>query len=105
MRLIDADKLTKPTWAEDGASPDKRDGYNLGLYKMWQEVQNAPTVEPKQGEWVHNNDIPTYMPSRDPNRMIEILYYDCSACGESISDRYGKFPYCPHCGAKMVNWD
>ena len=29
-------------------------------------------------------------------------YYDCSECGEQISDRYGLFPYCPYCGAKMA---
>lgn len=95
MRLIDADKLTKPTWAEDGASPDKRDGYNLGLYKMWQEIQNAPTVEQKQidGYWIWNDAD---------------FGYECSACryfwdyesSYSVFD-HGAASYCPNCGAKM----
>lgn len=26
----------------------------------------------------------------------------CSNCGSSISSRYGKYSYCPECGARMV---
>ena len=54
--------------------------YYLGL---------APTMEPKQGEW-----IVTYI---DGLKQTE-----CSACGESsiTYDVYG-WNYCPWCGAKM----
>lgn len=62
--------------------------------------------------WIKNNNIPTYKytqwsESVLSNIAINVLlpiYYDCSECGESISDRYGLFPYCPHCGARMENW-
>lgn len=50
------------------------------------------------GKWIRNGDTPTYM---NTYGVIEVLYYDCSECGGTISDRYGRFPYCPWCGAKM----
>ena len=88
MRLIDADKLAKPIWAEDGASPDKRDGYNLGLYKMWQEIQNAPTeLGPVIAYW---DDC--YKCSNCGN----IPYTDC----DSNPAAFG-YKYCPYCGATM----
>lgn len=51
MRLIDADKLRKPHYAEDDniigcwMSPSEQDGYNEAIDEIWQLIKNAPTVE------------------------------------------------------------
>ncbi len=49
------------------------------------------------GIWQPNydRDAPTY----DSGLMIR--YFHCSVCKGDISDRYGLYRYCPHCGAKM----
>ncbi len=31
-----------------------------------------------------------------------VRYFACSECGQEISDVYGLFPYCPYCGAEMM---
>ncbi len=75
MRLIDADLLEPDADYDDG--------------EFWAvsigQIQDAPTIEPKQetGEWIEDED---------EMRVI------CSKCGEpnySISD------FCPNCGADM----
>ena len=55
MRLIDADALVKPSYAEDdnvvGAymTYDEMDAYNEAIDIVWQRIENAPTVEqPKE---------------------------------------------------------
>lgn len=57
-----------------------------------------------QGRWIRNGDAPTYESPSWWNGTIELLYYDCSECGATISDRYGTYLYCPYCGAKMEDW-
>ena len=49
------------------------------------------------GQWIPNDnrDAPTY------DNGLMIRYFHCSVCNGDISDRYGKYRYCPHCGAKM----
>lgn len=49
------------------------------------------------GQWLPNDnrDAPTY------DRGLMIRYFHCSVCNGDISDRYGKYRYCPHCGARM----
>ena len=52
MRLIDADALRKPIYAEDdnitgiGMTYDEMDAYNCGIKETWKIVEEAPTVEP-----------------------------------------------------------
>lgn len=64
---------------------------NLDTYQLRDE-QLAP-----YGQWLPNygRDAPTY----DGGLMIR--YFHCSVCKGDISDRYGLYRYCPHCGAKM----
>lgn len=99
MRLIDADELLKQikykpipniiceTWND--------------LYeRVIEEIDNAPTVEPKQGKW---DEI------CEPFGWDDILSARCSVCGESypypedtgFNDIVEMFKYCPNCGAKM----
>lgn len=48
----------------------------------------------KIGRWIRK-DTPTHSVSGD------LCYYDCSACGGTISNWYGIYPFCPYCGAQM----
>lgn len=101
MRLIDADELRKPVWAEEDnitgytMSDDERAGYNDGLYKMWNEIKTAPVIriDKPKGEWIWN----------------ETDYgYQCSVChcfwdyngSYAVFDK-GAACYCPNCGAEM----
>ena len=93
MRLIDVDKLIKPTYAEDdnitgsGMSYAEMDGYN-------------------DAQWVEGMKMPNY-----PRIPYEFNRHYCSACGKPAiayeRDRYDikEFltPRCPKCGARMKN--
>ena len=51
MRLIDADRLTKPIYAEEdnitgsGMSYDEICGYNDGIDIAWNKIDQAPTID------------------------------------------------------------
>ena len=51
MRLIDADRLNKPIYAEEdnitgsGMSYDEICGYNDGIDIAWNEINQAPTID------------------------------------------------------------
>lgn len=95
-RLIDADKLKKPIYAEDdnctgdGMTYDEMAAYNDGIDIVWRRIESAPTVDVVpvvHGEWiVHNPDNPL------------TIYGECPFCHEEVGRKYN---YCPNCGAKM----
>ena len=86
MRLIDADELeTEVVWH-----------YTEGYIEVVNasEIENAPTIEPKRGEWVigeNENDG----------------WCKCSVCGyvnltcEVYAIGSEAYNYCPNCGASM----
>ena len=51
MRLIDADRLSKPSYAEEdnitgsGMSYDEICGYNDGIDIAWNKIDQAPTID------------------------------------------------------------
>ena len=51
MRLIDADRLNKPIYAEEdnitgsGMSYDELCGYNDGIDIAWNKIEQAPTID------------------------------------------------------------
>lgn len=51
MKLIDADALRKPIYAEEdnitgsGMTYAEMDGYNAGIDAAWSRIDNAPTVD------------------------------------------------------------
>ena len=51
MRLIDADRLNKPIYAEEdnitgsGMSYDEICGYNYGIDIAWNKIDQAPTID------------------------------------------------------------
>ena len=75
-------------------------GYNNGLYKASELIDNAPTVhgivafvERPKGEWI------------ETQRGIHVTDYKCSCCGRTVRDDTGynvanDYPFC-HCGADM----
>ena len=84
MKLVDADALKAQFEYTTTAVPMKY---------VVQVIERAPTIEPKQGEWI-DTDV-QYQDSGDVERR-------CSICG--YGDRQSPsaiVPYCWHCGAKM----
>ncbi len=59
--------------------------------KIRQYMQEArvPSAERKTGKWIPMDDTDFG------------VYFNCSVCDYQISDRYGKYNFCPNCGAKM----
>ena len=116
VRLIDVDKLIKPTYAEDdnitgsGMSYDEMDGYNDAIDMMWNRIQHAPVIEDMEchidAQWVEGIKMPDY-----PRIPYEFNRHYCSACEKPAiayeRDRYNveEFltPRCPECGAYMRN--
>jgi hypothetical protein len=33
---------------------------------------------------------------------VEVRIYECSKCGRSCEEIYGKYERCPHCGAEVI---
>jgi len=93
MRLIDADALM-PLLIEKVYTMDDKHGVKLGEnwlldYEDIKDViDNAPTVERPQGEWIDDDNY----------------YANCSCCGYQMDthEEHGYFKFCPNCGAKMT---
>lgn len=98
MRLIDADELKMAIKKE---LPEMS---NWGEAFIPLLIDNAPTVEPRNGKW---DEI------CEPFGWDDILSARCSVCGESypypedtgFNDIVEMFKYCPNCGAKMEAGD
>ena len=109
MRLIDADALKDKlqqhhdfyvmAWGGFGKMPIGEKKRVDEITNCIAEVVNAPTIEPKQGEWIV--DISNY-------KSI------CSVCGANETDfiygiemwyGLGKSKFCSNCGARMKGAD
>ena len=106
MRLIDADKLSKPIYAEDdnitgmGMTSSEMDGYNDGIDEAWKQIVNAPTVDAapvRRGCW---EDVASSFWRWTPSGAVCVprRTYQCGLCGRGTAV---KSHYCPNCGAKM----
>ena len=72
---------------------------NLWYTDILKEIDNAPTIDPKQGEWVK---VKEYRMCIAMSGEIATLY-KCSECGRMITilpSNLADYPFC-HCGAKM----
>lgn len=94
MRMIDADALTDRMYHEAFETDTDMQKWDSGCwirYKMFENaIDEAPTIEPKRGEWI-----------RDASSQIA---YRCTVCNtlqhwSVIQD--GKYNFCPNCGADM----
>ena len=65
-------------------------------FKVWWDKSSASPIEqePKTGHWIKVLDVVNEYGS-------ETYHHECSECGSDKSG-WGKFIYCPDCGAKMV---
>lgn len=103
MRLIDADELKKevlkwmpsdPCGIEEKESPFETDI----VVSLMMEIEEAPTVEPKRGEWVIR------FPYEDTGKTRT-----CSNCNitqtVNVYDGVVRFKFCPYCGAMMKGAD
>lgn len=99
-QLIDRDNVLKGI-EELKHSPFVNSHYSYVRYMMREAldvvaklvIDAQPTVEPKQGKWIEQEDGSGW----------------CSLCGCSIpmfiidwQYQYDKTPYCPSCGAKLM---
>ena len=91
MRLIDADALKKEVDNFQNCYNGWSDTYDKAY--IIEAIEEAPTIEPKRGEWVDMGD-----------------FEQCSVCKgthlKEFQSYYGKTtwvktPYCPNCGADM----
>ena len=82
------DLISREALKEDLAKEIKTNDMGLWL-KILLVIDNAPTVEQPQGEWIEDNSGDRY----------------CSECGNSaLLNRIGykiESQFCPYCGAKM----
>ena len=82
MILIDADKLE----SGEVIIPTENGGYEYVEVFYKDDVDNAPTVEPKHGRWIRKDNGT----------------YSCSECKSWIpNEQYYYARYCLYCGAKM----
>ena len=85
MRLIDADALIFTH--EIARSLD--DGHNWNeLCITADEIAEAPTIEPKRGEWIGT-------------RIGHYPGYECSLCHYGVQP-WNTTRYCPNCGCAMT---
>lgn len=91
MRLIDGDALKRKM--QKVATEAWKMKLNAPIETTFNQcmdyIDNAPTIKPKQGEWI----------SMCGNKQC-----DCSMCGERFDHTYEwieRWNYCPNCGTKM----
>ena len=89
MRLIDAREVMIAVF---NAIEMDEDEYNA----IKAEVDEIPTIDPESLRPTAHWDIK----ATDPRDVI--LSWKCDKCGRLSRDDY---PYCQHCGARMVNKD
>lgn len=113
MRPIDADALKDKlqqhhdfyvmAWGGFGKMPIGEKKRVDEITNCIAEVVNAPTIEPKQGEWIeHKHGFWTFVNDKG-ERDGWIPDYECNLCGA----RAFKFKtlFCPTCGAHMKGAD
>ena len=86
MRLIDADQFG--VIALQGKSEEFIEGVKFILEK----IDEAPTVEPKQGEWIYHKEW----------KFNGECAFECSKCGMGTDVDYN---FCPNCGARLKEGD
>lgn len=105
MRPVDADALKDKlqqhhdfyvmAWGGFGKMPIGEKKRVDEITNCIAEVVNAPTIEPKRGEW---------MPIIEANEFGEVYQAGiyCSECGETLGCEAN---FCPNCGARMKGAD
>ena len=87
MRAIDAEELHNALFRLGG-------NISLEAFTRFERlILGAPSIDPvKHGHWIEVAKGYTW-------GGTPIVEYECSLCKEIVN--WHKYPYCPHCGAKM----
>ena len=99
MRLIDADALNDAMYHEAFEIDSEMQKWDSGCwvrYKMFENaIDEAPTIEPKHGEWImHIDDL---FPCESTQ--------ECSVCHAEQLINGNDDNFCPNCGADMRGKD
>lgn len=95
MRLIDADALIE-RWRGMKCGCEREEcGREIEPCIVVMTVEEAPTIEPKRGEWIEYRP-----PTESYCGMVE-----CPFCGEELVGEPTDFNYCPNCGSQMKGAD
>lgn len=76
MRLIDADKIP---------FRDLSEGKRLCIVAFASDINQMPTIEPKKGKWIGNDDFDEF--------------FRCSLCGFGETQFDHTWNFCPNCGS------
>jgi hypothetical protein len=87
VRLIDADEVMNAVF--NAIDIDEKQWNEIK-----QEVDEIPTIDPESLRPTAHWDI------KETDCRDVILCWRCDKCGRLSRDDY---PYCPHCGKRMVN--
>ena len=102
VRLIDANALIDTMYHEAFETDSDMQRWDSGCwirYKMFENaIDNAPTIEPKQGEWIDKGWHGDWQFETD-GRGNCWHEYECSKCG--FHNKGSKSNFCPNCGADM----
>ena len=107
MRLIDADKIVEVAehaygeWNKAmGAAEGRQINRCYKMQELCKAVKNVaddcPTIDPEAIQPTAHWDI------KETDCRDVILSWKCDKCGRLSRNDY---PYCPSCGARMVNTD
>ena len=75
---------------------DRLQGKGLTYEIMLDMVQNIPSADRPQGEWIDTGKDP------DHSHPLTAIWYRCSECGDGTNT---KTNYCPNCGCRMKGAD
>lgn len=67
-------------------------GYYIPIVERLADLIDRPTCR------LELTDVETY-------GNIKVRIYECSECGRTCEEIYGKYERCPHCGAVVLNAD
>ena len=99
MRLIDADELKKKFKSAHIGNVPRRIFNSRDLGYINQVIDNAPTILPKQGEWIEK--VETKQLGHGWLTTHEIVCSFCGGSGENDENIPQCWNFCPNCGAKM----
>lgn len=101
-RAVELVRITADEWLADIQESSYRAGFSLGTHIAMQTiVRDVPSAE-KKGHW-ENIDI---IHDRKDAKITDWQQAQCSVCGKWNTKPYlygiDLDPYCPSCGARMV---
>ena len=99
MRLIDADALIEEYAYASNDWDRARQKFALLVVDV-NDIKDAPTIEPKRGEWIgYNADKGDDWLRSDG----EPIFLVCNKCyGTVLNNTSAHWNFCPNCGARMV---